>query len=91
MKDQYNTVILQIIKYQEEIIGPLAWSQAQEVAGIEIKNQLILLNGNGKIILETLVNKYKTLFGQASVEACKDALRETQLSIASSDLPEILR
>jgi hypothetical protein len=91
MADSYETLIIQIIKYQEAIIGPMAWSQAKEVPGLTVKNNNVTLSGSEKKILELLVNQYKNLFGQASVEACKEAVKEADVTIADKDLPDILK
>jgi len=87
----YDQLVIQIIQYQEKIIGPLAWSQAKEVPGLELQNQNVTLKGNGKTVLTSLIDQYKTLFGQASVEACKDAIKESQITVSPQDLPDILK
>ena len=45
----------------------------------------------GKVVLEKLVKQYEKLFGQASIEVCKDAVREVQNTVSKADLPEILQ
>lgn len=80
-----------IIKHQEGIIGPLSWSQASRVSGIVIKDHEVLIKGDGKIVLESLVKQYETLFGRASVEACKDAVRSMITPEVKADIPEILQ
>ena len=81
-----------ILKSQIMVIGPLAIDQARKVAGITIGNgNTVSIKGNGKELLANLVQQFEQLFGAASVEACKDAVKESQLSISDSDLPEILR
>ena len=88
----YSTLATHVLRSQMSIIGPLALDQAKKTIGIIINNdQSISIKGNGKEILENLVRQFEQLFGQASVEACKDAIKESQLSISPSDLPEIFR
>lgn len=88
----YSTLATNILKSQISVIGPLAIDQAKKVTGLLIDaSNSITIKGDGKEILAKLVHQFETLFGQASVEACKDAIKETQLSISPSDLPEILR
>lgn len=88
----YSEAAERIVKEQEAVIGPLAFDQARKVAGLTIaKNGHIELVGNAKDVLTHLVQQYEHLFGQASVEVCKDAVREVKPPISSEDLPEILK
>lgn len=90
--DIYSLAISQIIKQQELIIGPLALNQAKGVSGLNIiTDENITIKGDGKTVLENLVKQYARLFGQASIEVCKDAVKEINPPVPSNDLPEILR
>jgi hypothetical protein len=88
----YKQLVTQIIKYQDTIIGPLAIEQANEVSGLSITPDLstITITGDAKLILTQLVEKYQILFGQASVEACKDAVKELLHTMPKQDIPELL-
>jgi hypothetical protein len=88
-------IIKSIIKSQFSIIGPLAIEQANKVKGLSVSS-----NGNPTIegkgedatdLLTSLVKQYEQLFGQTSVEVCKEAIKEAQITIVEKDLPEILR
>jgi len=76
-----------------QIIGPLAQEQANKVNGLTVSGDLtsIAISGNSRAILGDLVQHYEQIFGQASVEACKDAVKETQLTLSKDDLPAILQ
>jgi hypothetical protein len=87
--NSYESLVQVVIEYQEKIMGPLAWTEASKVNGIEINEKRIHITGKGKEILEAVVLQYETLFGLASVEACKDAVRP-YLQNMKVDLPEIL-
>lgn len=88
----YSTLATNILRSQILVIGPLAIDQAKKVVGITIESgNIVTLKGNGKELLSDLVKQFEQLFGAASVEACKDAIKESQLSLSPSDLPEILR
>lgn len=88
----YESAVKQIIKQQEAIIGPLAFDQATKIAGIQFDvNGEVKITGNGKDVLEDLVNKYSEFFGQASVEVCREAVRETSPKVSLEDLPDILK
>ena len=89
--DIYATAINQIIRQQISVIGSLALDQAKNVQGLEVAGQNeIHIKGNGKQILENLVQEYSRLFGQASVEVCKDAVKEIHPPIPAEYLPQIL-
>ncbi len=80
-----------IIKHQENIVGPLSWTQARKVKGLSISDNKVKITGNGKQILADLVKQYSTLFGRASIVACKDAIKGKLPKDNNSDIPDILR
>lgn len=86
----YTKLISQIIKNQEYIIGPVAWSEARKIEGLRIDAEKVQVVGDGKKIAESLVNQYATLFGQASIEVCKDAVRDMISSVDKNLVPNIL-
>lgn len=92
-KSIIETIVKTIIVTQKEIIGPLAIDQANRVSGLEVATDLsrIEVKGNYKEVLTNLVSEYEKLFGQASVEACKDSIRELLPTFSAKDLPEFLR
>lgn len=73
--DNYSKIAKVIVERQESIIGPLAWREAGKVSGLTVNNRDVSVSGEGKKVLEALVRQYEALFGLASVEACKDAIR----------------
>lgn len=91
--NSYSLAASQIIKEQTTIIGPLAIDQAKKVAGLEVDNMggLVKISGDGKEVLEKLVGQFEKLFGKASVEACRDAIKEMTPQIPSKDLPAVLQ
>ena len=90
--DQLVLAAQQIIKAQQSVIGPIALDQARHVSGLTVDTpNNVTISGNPKKILAELVDKYAEFFGQASVEVCKDAVRELTPPIPSSDLPDILK
>ena len=91
MQDQYVTLAEAIIKYQETVVGPLAWSEASKVAGINVSGQHVVLRGQEKNVLASLVSQYEKLFGPASVEACKDAVRPLLPKMKQVELPSNLQ
>jgi hypothetical protein len=88
----YSTIATHILKGQFSVVGPLAVDQAKMVSGVTIDTaNNVKITGNGKEVLTNLVKQFEKLFGQASVEVCKDAVRESEVTIPSKDLPEILQ
>ncbi len=90
--DLYNQIAAYIIKEQQYIIGPIAITQANKVPGLHIQDiNDIKLEGDGKTIIQGLVERYSKLFGQASVQICKEAIEPLQGKIEPQDLPDILK
>jgi hypothetical protein len=75
-------------------MGPLALVQARKVVGIAITNELSLeveVRGEPKKVLTDLVKQYAVLFGNASVEVCRDAVKDMGGLVDKKDLPVILQ
>lgn len=88
-------IVKSIVSQQHQLIGPLAIDQANKVAGLKVTNggnlEISVTGQDSRQILSQLVQKYEDLFGLASVEVCKDAIRETQIEVSDKELPAILR
>lgn len=82
-----------IIHEQQNIIGPLALEQARKVKGLKVDNSGhgVELSGDKSSVLGHLVSQYEKLFGQTSVEVCKDAARPFLSKLPTGDVPAILR
>jgi wyosine [tRNA(Phe)-imidazoG37] synthetase (radical SAM superfamily) len=88
-------IIKSIVKSQYSIVGPLAIEQANKVSGITV-NTTGEPSLDAKIddpvkLLSDLVKQFERLFGAASVEVCKEAVKEAHVTITEKDLPDILR
>ncbi|MEO8580962.1 MAG: hypothetical protein ABI425_00100 [Patescibacteria group bacterium] len=90
MPDIYVSLASKIIKDQEAVIGPLAWSEAGKVKGIKVIDHTVEISGDGKQTLGKLVSQYEGLFGRASVEVCRDAIRKLIVDVDPKELPDIL-
>jgi len=90
--DVAGQIVSNIIKEQQNIIGPVAVEQAKKVPGLIVENngQEIKFNGDQTNIIENLVEKYQALFGKASVEVCKDASRGLIDKLPKDKIPPIL-
>lgn len=93
--DNSNLAVLikAIVSGQQVIIGPMAISEANKVNGIKISPDLntISVSSQSPEIITSLVRQYEKLFGRASVEACRDSIKEIIPNISSRDIPEFLR
>jgi len=92
-KSAIESLIKNIIYGQKMIIGPMAVEQANKVNGLDISTDLskVEVKGELKQVLIDLVKQYEQLFGQASIEVCKDAVKEIKPPIPEKSLPEVLR
>lgn len=90
--DIFLTMVLRIIKEQELIIGPLAWEEAGKVKGLDINldEETLQLKGDKKQIINSLVKQYSRLFGRASQEVCKDAVRDIIAELPKGEVPSAL-
>ncbi len=91
-----SQIVIAIINYQRGLVGPLAIDQAEKVKGIKIINRdrlevQILNTEEPMALLKNMVAKYEELFGKASVEACREAIREGSFHVSAENLPEALR
>lgn len=88
--DIYEQAAEKIIKEQENIIGPLAREQAQK-AGLEVAQGQVKFSGNKVDGLQKLVEQYKQIFGQTSVEVCKEAAGSFLSQLPANEVPSLLR
>lgn len=90
--DVYAQIVEKIIVAQQEIIGPVALEQAQKVPGLKVDlvKHNVQFEGKQKDILEKLVAQYRNLFGPASVEMCRDAVKVIVSGMKADELPSSL-
>lgn len=90
--NKYTQAAEVIIDEQTLVIGPLARDLAKKVQGLSfIADSHLDIVGEPKDVLEQLVSEYSKLFGRASVEVSKDAMRRQSLSFSPEELPDILK
>lgn len=91
--DIFAKIAEKIIREQEGIIGPVALEQARKVSGLTLNwpKHEVKLEGDKKEIVEKLVEQYEYLFGQASVEVCKDAARSFLSQMPKDQIPSQLQ
>ena len=90
----FDNIAVKIIKEQELIIGPLAWSEAGKVPGLHVVNEMpgeVTLNdGDPKETVNKLVGQYERLFGKASHEVCREAVASLIAELGPSEIPSSL-
>ena len=88
----FPKIALRIIREQELVIGPLAWDEARKVQGLQIiGGQVNLQSGDPKGIIDKLVAQYERLFGLASHEVCRDAVKDLIREMSPEEIPSSLR
>lgn len=89
----FSQMVEKIITEQETIVGPIALEQARKVSGLKIdwEKHEITIEGNETDTVEKLVEQYEHLFGRASVEACKEAVKSILSQIPKNQIPALLR
>ena len=92
--DKLTQIASKIIKEQELVIGPLAWSEARKVQGLRVdsqKGEVNISNGDPKATVDRLVAQYERLFGRASHHVCREAAASLVAGLSLAEIPLSLR
>lgn len=90
--DVYEQAAEKIIKEQENVIGPLALEQARQVSGLQVdQSNHVSFKGDKVDTLDRLVAQYRQLFGQTSVEVCREAAHGLLGKLPAQEVPSLLR
>lgn len=91
--DVYAQIVESIIRHQEAIIGPVAVEQAEHVEGLQIDwpQHQVTVSGDPVTVIDDLVQAYKNLFGQISVEVSKEAAGSLLGRLEANRLPQTLK
>ncbi len=91
----FAQISLMIIREQALVIGPLAWDEARKVSGLQIinmeKGEVNIEGSDPRGTVDNLVAQYERIFGKASREVCKDAVKSIISSMSTEEVPESLR
>lgn len=89
----YALLVKSIIEAQESIIGPVAIERASSVHGLTVdwKQKAVTVGNDPGTVLEGLVGKYKELFGDISIEVCRDVAHKVVGSGDRTKLPQYLQ
>lgn len=89
--DIYVQMAGEIIRVQQSIVGPVALEQAKRVNGLTLKDMKVEIQGDKKSVIDELIKQYQALFGQASIEVCKSAVRGLTPALSQDQLPSLLQ
>ncbi len=91
--ETYEKIATKIIMEQEQIIGPIAWKEAEKVTGlhVDMATKKIHIDADALHIIDDLVIQFERFFGQVSHEVCKDAARELIAHMRPDEIPESLK
>jgi len=91
--DVYSQIAESIIRHQEAIIGPIAIEQAEQVSELKIDwgHHQVTVTGDPVAAIDSLVQGYKQLFGQVSVEVSKEAAASLVGRLHPDRLPQTLK
>jgi hypothetical protein len=90
----FDQISIRIIKEQELIIGPVAWTEAGKVPGFHVVDQKkgeVSMDGDPKEVLNNLVAQYARLFGRASNAVCKEAAKDLTAGLSQTEVPASLQ
>jgi hypothetical protein len=90
----FPQIVVRIIQEQELVIGPIAWEEARKIEGLVIDaatKKVSFTNGNEIETINKLVMQYQRLFGQASVEVCRDAVKDLIADAPQEQVPSLLK
>ena len=84
---------IRIIQEQELIIGPIAWDEAKKVQGMTVlyEKREVTLQQDESGVVDRLVAQYERLFGRASREVCKEAVRDIIGDVPQDKVPAALK
>lgn len=93
MTEAAEKIVNKIIEEQAAIIGPVAWTEAKKVRGLNLNPSTheVHIEGDAKVVLENLVGQYEKLFGKLSREVCRDAVRPLIQFAGEDEIPDTLK
>ncbi len=89
----YESIAVKIIAQQEKIIGPIAVMQAKQVSGVDVNWDIksVHISIDPREAINNLVQQYSELFGQLSIDICREAVASTLMGLNKEDIPLVLQ
>ena len=89
----YADIVVKIIQGQEAIIGPVAVEQAEQVSSLKVDwpKHEVTISGDETQAINQLIEQYKALFGQISVEVSKQSAGALISQLPADRLPAALK
>jgi hypothetical protein len=71
----------------------LAWAEAGKVSGLSIdrSHNSVSFSGDSKDVVDRLVSQYERLFGRASHEVCREAVKDLVAQMPPEQVPSSLK
>ncbi|MCX6757631.1 MAG: hypothetical protein NTZ44_01990 [Candidatus Nomurabacteria bacterium] len=94
LNELFNKIIVEIIYRQERVAGQIAWETAMKVSGLHVLDQkkgTITLNEDPKKVIDSLINNYKSIFGELAVSVSKEAVRHLVAELPNNEIPVSLK
>ena len=90
--DIYEQISVKIIQSQEGIIGPVAVERAKlvDLMTLDWDNHTVTIIGEKVKAVEDLIEQYKQLFGEISVQVSKEAVKSLMLQLPADRVPHHL-
>ena len=91
--DIYEQIAVKIIQSQEGIIGPVAVERAMLVSGMGVdwaKHEVSITSDKVRAV-EDLIEQYKELFGEISVQVSKEAVAALMMQLPVDKIPKHLK
>jgi hypothetical protein len=87
-------IAIRIIKEQELVMGPIAWTEARRVDGLRIAtgtpSEVAIDSSDPKTTINGLVARYENLFGRAARETCREAVASIIAELSPAEVPSSL-
>ncbi len=90
----FSKMSFRIIREQENIVGPIAWNEAEKVQGLHVVDKIkgeFTFDGDAREVLNKLVIQYEKLFGKLAHSVCREVTRDLIAELPADDVPSSLK
>ena len=91
--EKYILAIKKIVLAQKQVIGPVAYKLAANVDGLEVdlNSEEVTLQGDPKQTMESLINAFASIFGEASIKLSVEEIQKANLGFSTDELPAMFK